>query len=70
MISLSDLYDGLERVQSLRNCGDCSIDCPYYISGSYGRECALDVVMSQVSLDIADGKDNMLCLDEEKKTNG
>lgn len=70
-MSLSDIYDGLEKLQSLRNCGDCSIDCPYYITGSYGKECALSTVMSQISLDIMfDGRDPICSEKDEKRING
>ena len=52
MIKLSELYDGLEEMQSFRNCNDCSIDCPYYISGNYGKECALETVINQIGMEL------------------
>lgn len=58
MIDLSKLYDGLEELQSLQNCGDCSMDCPYYISGNYGTECALEAVINQIGMDIRKSKES------------
>lgn len=58
MIDLSELYDELEEVQSLRNCGNCSMDCPYYINGNYGMECALEIVINQIGMDIRKSEEN------------
>ena len=56
-MSLSQLYDGLEELQSKCNCAHCDMGCPYYISGSYGKECAIDTVMSQVAIEITQEKE-------------
>lgn len=51
MIAISEIIEGLEEEEALY-CGictgrdsTCSMDCDYYVSGNYGSECALNIVM-------------------------
>lgn len=63
MIPISDIIEGLEEEETLycSVCSvygsTCSIDCDYYISGNYGSECALHIVMETLQSRINNKKE-------------
>lgn len=63
MVAISEIIEGLEEEEALY-CGvctgrdsTCSMDCDYYVSGNYGSECALSIVMETLQSRINNKKE-------------
>lgn len=56
MLNLNKLSDDLNELMNEQDCGHCDMNCPYYINGNYGHECALDIVINELSIKMYNAK--------------